>query len=129
MSHNAKIEYTKNEFHPKGEVPTIQSLVATRVLAHAQSRSDKFSIDPFTIFTIINCIISLVRLLYMCYSKEAIASAIKKRSYLHTILLKREVRKNFKDKKQRKVLYRSFAEVGASLSEMELFELMESIQE
>ena len=111
------------------EIPNIQNKIAQRIIAHAQAKDVDFSFDPFTIMAICNCIISVIKLLYMCYSKEAIASAIKKRSYLHTILLKREVRKNFKDKKQRKVLYRSFAEVGASLSEMELFELMESIQE
>ena len=111
------------------EMPDIQNRIAQRVIAHAQAKDANFSFDPFTIMAICNCIISVIKLLYMCYSKEAIASAIKKRSYLHTILLKREVRKNFKDKKQRNVLYRSFAEVGASLSEMELFELMESIQE
>jgi len=111
------------------EIPNIQNKIAQRVLAHAQAKDEDFSFDPFTIMAICNCIISVIKLLYMCYSKEAIASAIKKRSYLHTILLKREVRKNFKDKKQRKILYRSFSEVGTSLSEMELFELMESIQE
>jgi hypothetical protein len=65
----------------------------------------------------------------MCYSKESIAKAIKKGSYLHNVLLKREIRRNFKNKKQRKIMYKSFAEVGASLSEMELFNLMDSIQE
>ena len=127
MSHNAKIEYTKNEFHPRGSLPTIQSLVATRVLAHAQSRSDKFSIDPFTIFTICNCIISLVRLLYMCYSKERIIYAIKKDSLVHRVLLRREVRKKFKNPEKRRALYKSFSEVSQALSQKEVTELVESI--
>ena len=110
-------------------IPEAQSLIATRVLSHAQAKDENFSFDPFTIMAICNCIISVVKLLYMCYSKKGIASAIKKRSYLHTILLKREIRKNFKNKKQRKIIYKSFAEVGASLSEMELINLMDSIQE
>ena len=111
------------------EIPVIQNLISTRVLSYAQAKDDSFSFDPFTIMAICNCIISVVKLLYMCYSKEGIASAIKRRSYLHTILLKREVRKNFKDKKQRKVMYKSLAEVGASLSQTELFNLLDSIQE
>ena len=110
-------------------IPEAQSLIATRVLSQAQAKDENFSFDPFTIMAICNCIISVVKLLYMCYSKKGIASAIKKRSYLHTILLKREIRKNFKNKKQRKIIYKSFAEVGASLSEMELINLMDSIQE
>ena len=111
------------------DIHPAQNLIATRVLSHAQAKDESFSFDPFTIMAICNCIISVVKLLYMCYSKEGVASAIKKRSYIHTILLKREIRKNFKDKKQRKILYKSFAEVGASLSEMELLNLMDSIQE
>ena len=111
------------------EIPTIQNLIAVRVLSHAQAKDDSFSFDPFTIMAICNCIISVVKLLYMCYSKKGIASAIKRRSYLHSVLLRREIRKNFKDKKQRKMIYKSFMEVGASLSEMELLNLMDSIQE
>jgi len=109
--------------------PDIQNRIAVRVLAHAQAKHSDFSLDPFTIMAICNCIISVIKLLYMCYSKDAVASAIRKRSYLHTILLKREIRKNFKDKAKRKVLYKSFSEVGKSLSEMELTELLDSIQE
>jgi hypothetical protein len=111
------------------DIPKAQNLIAIRVLSHAQAKDEKFSFDPFTIMAICNCIISVVKLLYMCYSKEGVASAIKKRSYLHAILLKREIRKNFKDKKQRKIIYKSFTEVGASLSEMELVNLIDSIQE
>ena len=110
-------------------IPQAQSLIANRVIAHAQAKDEKFSFDPFTIMAICNCIISVVKLLYMCYSKESIAKAIKKGSYLHNVLLKREIRRNFKNKKQRKIMYKSFAEVGASLSQMELFNLMDSIQE
>ena len=80
--------------------------VSARIASKAKDGNDSFSIDPFTIMAICNCIISVVKLLYMCYSKKGIASAIKKRSYLHTILLKREIRKNFRNKKQRKITRR-----------------------
>tara|TARA_Y100000004_G_C8613771_1_gene285854 strand:- start:56 stop:397 length:342 start_codon:yes stop_codon:yes gene_type:complete len=111
------------------DIPPEQSLIANRVLAYAQAKDESFSFDPFTIMAICNCIISVVKLLYMCYSKDSVASAIKRRSYLHTILLKREVRKNFKDKQHRKIMFKSIKEVGASMSEMELHNLMDSIQE
>lgn len=110
-------------------LPPIQSLVATRVLAHAQARSDKFSLDPFTIMAICNCIISIVKLLYMCYSKESIIYAIKKDSLVHKILLRREIRKNFKGAEERKALQKSFSEVSKTLSTRELTDLVESIQE
>mgnify|MGYP003117029678 FL=1 len=111
------------------ELPPIQNSIAVRVLAHAQSKSDKFSLDPFTIMAICNCIISIVKLLYMCYSKESIIYAIKKDSLIHRILLRREIRKNFKGAEERKALYKSFSEVSRGLSEKELIELMESIEE
>jgi len=110
-------------------IPPAQNLIANRVLSYAQAKDESFSFDPFTIMAICNCIISVVKLLYMCYSKNGVTSAIKRRSYLHTVLLKREVRKNFKNKQQRKIMFDSIKEVGASMSEMELCNLMDSIQE
>lgn len=110
-------------------IPEAQRKVADRIMSHAQSRDKNFSFDPFTIMAICNCIISVVKLLYMCYSTNSVASAIKKDSVLHRVLLKREIRKNFKDKNQRKVLYSSFSDVSKTLSQRELLNLLESIQE
>ena len=111
------------------ELPEIQLSLATKILAHAQAKEKSFSFDPFTIMAICNCIISVVKLLYMCYSSESVAKAVKTNSFLHRVLLKREIRKQFKDKSQRRALIVSFTEAGASLSEMELNKLLESIQE
>ena len=111
------------------DLPEIQRSVATKILAHAQAKEKSFSFDPFTIMAICNCIISVVKLLYMCYSSESVAKAVKSNSILHRLLLKREIRKQFKDKRQRKALIASFTEAGASLSETELSELVESIRE
>jgi len=122
-----------NELNPFEEafsadgLPTIQSLIATRVLTHAQSKSDKFSLDPLTILTIINCIISLIRLLYMCYSKESIIYSIKQDSLVHRVLLRREVRRKFKSPEKRRALYKSFSEVSQTLSQKEVTDLVESI--
>jgi len=107
--------------------PEIQLMIARKVLAYAQAKEESFSFDPWTIMAICNCIISVCKLLYMCYSRESVASAIKTNSILHRILLKREVRRRFKDKTQRKALINSFFEAGASLSETELYQLMDSI--
>ena len=74
-------------------IPEAQSVIANRIMAHAQSRDESFSFDPWTIMAICNCIISVVKLLYVCYSTKSVASAIKKDSVLHRILLKREIRK------------------------------------
>ena len=109
-------------------IPDIQLKVANKVLAHAQAKEDSFSFDPWTIMVICNCIISICKLLYVCYSKESVASGIKTSSLLHRVLLKREVRKRFSDKSQRKAMFEAVLEAGASLSETELRELMESIE-
>ena len=110
-------------------VPEIQTLVANRVLSHAQAKSENFSFDPFTIMAICNCIISVVKLLYMCYSKDGAAKAVKKNSIIHSLLLKREIRKRFKSKEDRKTVFAAFNQVGKSLSESELHKLIDSIQE
>ena len=110
-------------------IPEIQLKISTKVLSYAQAKDASFSFDPFTIMAICNCIISVCKLLYVCYSKESVMSSLKKSSLIHKPLLKREIRKQFKDKSQRKVMFQSMLEVGASLSQKELDELMESVQE
>ena len=111
------------------DINPTQQMIASRVLAHAQAKDKNFSFDPWTIMAICNCIISVCKLLYMCYSKDSVMSGFKKSSLVHKLLLKREIRKQFKDKSQRKVMFQSMLEVGASLSQRELDELMESVQE
>ena len=110
-------------------IPEIQAIIANRVLAHAQAKNKNFSFDPFTIMAILNCIIAVVKLLYMCYSKDGAARAVKKNSLIHNFLLKREIRKRFKNKEDRKAVFAAFNQVGGSLSESELKKLIDSIQE
>ena len=111
------------------DINPTQRMIANRVLAHAQAKDRNFSFDPWTIMAICNCIISVCKLLYMCYSSKGVSKAVKTNSILHNILLKREIRKQFKNKTQRKVMFGAILDAGASLSEMELNQLMESIQE
>jgi hypothetical protein len=109
-------------------VPEIQRSIAIRVAAHAQAKYKSFSLDPLTIITIINCIIGVVRLLYMCYfTNKAVAKSVKNNSLLHKIVLKRQIRKQFKNKDERKAVYGAMLDVSSSLSEREINDLLESI--
>ena len=111
------------------ELPEIQLKISTKVLSHAQAKDASFSFDPFTIMAICNCIISVVKLLYMCYSSKGVAKAIRSGSVLHRIMLKREIRKRFTSKSQRKAMFNAMLEAGASLSETELNQLTKSVEE
>jgi hypothetical protein len=105
----------------------IKEKVANRITAHVQAADDNFAIDPITIVAIINVIVSVIRLIYVCYwSEEKIAHQIKKQSVIHSLVLSREIRKHFPDKtrKERKVLYNAFKNVGSGLSELELNNLV-----
>ena len=109
-------------------IPQEQYSVATKVLAYAQAKDERFSFDPWTIMAICNCIISVCKLLYMCYGKSGAASRIKKPSLLQKIILKREIRKHFA-KEERQTMYASMLDACNSLSDTELGKLMDSIQE
>ena len=109
-------------------VPEIQLSIATRVATHAQAKYSSFSIDPLTIIAIINCIITVIRLLYMCYfTDKAVADSVKNNSLLHKIVLKRQIRKQFQNKDERKAVYGAMLDVSSSLSEYEINDLLESI--
>tara|TARA_B110000977_G_C10620362_1_gene315950 strand:- start:86 stop:439 length:354 start_codon:yes stop_codon:yes gene_type:complete len=101
--------------------------VSTRIASKAKGLNGSFSIDPFTIMSICNCIISIVKLLYMCYSKSDIYAAITstEKGVIQKFLLKREVRKNFKNKDDRKAIYDAFLEVSGELSEEDVNILLE----
>ena len=77
------------------DINPTQQMIASRVLAHAQAKDRNFSFDPWTIMAICNCIIAVVKLLYMCYGKSGTLNRIRKPSLLQKIILKREVRKHF----------------------------------
>ena len=64
------------------DINPTQQMIASRVLAHAQAKDKNFSFDPWTIMAICNCIISVCKLLYVCYGKYGAASRIKKPSLL-----------------------------------------------
>ena len=105
-----------------------QYLVSTRVLAYAQAKDSNFSFDPATIMAICNCVIAVVKLLYMCYGKSGAAKKLQRPSLLQKIILRREIRKHF-TKEERKTMYASMLDASKGLSETELSRLMDSIQE
>lgn len=106
----------------------IQSEIVLRIASYAQAKNKKFSIDPFTIMAILNCIIAVVKLLYMCYSTESISAKMKKGSVIHNLLLKREIRKRFNSKDDRQAVYEGMLQVSKSLSGKELNDLLDSIK-
>ena len=50
--------------------------VVDKVCLKVSNRNDRFTIDPITIIIIANCIISVIRLLYVCYFNNS-GSALK----------------------------------------------------
>lgn len=106
--------------------PDIQKVVATRIAQFAKASDNNFSIDPFTIMAILNCIIAVVKLLYMCYSKDSVKAGMKNPGMIQKLLLKRELRKHF-NKEDRKAVYGAMLEVSKSLSENEIVELVDSV--
>ena len=102
--------------------------VSAKIASKAKQSNDSFSIDPFTIMAICNCIISIVKLLYMCYSKSDIHAAVTstEKGIFQKFLLKREIRKNFKNKDDRKAIYDAFLEVSSELSKEDINTLLEN---
>ena len=110
------------------DVPEIQEVIATRIAIHAQSKEDQFFVDPATILVLINCIISVIRLLYVCKNSNGVAKSIGKPGRIEKFLLHRQVKKNF-TREQVDPVYKSMLDVCGQLSEKEIQELLESIKE
>lgn len=104
--------------------------VAHRIQAHASSKQDgAFAIDPLTIIAIVNCLIGIVRFIYQCRKdRAAISKQMRKPSLFYRLIIKRGINREWKDKRQRKVMYDSMLEVGASLSEKEITEIIKEVE-
>tara|TARA_Y100001973_G_scaffold43632_1_gene64982 strand:+ start:128 stop:493 length:366 start_codon:yes stop_codon:yes gene_type:complete len=113
---------------PEEITPDIQKEIAARIATYARSHDENFSIDPFTIMAILNCIIAVVKLLYMCYSQESVFIGMKQGGVIQKFLLKREIRKQFSSKEDRKAVYEAIVDVSKSLSATELNDLLDSIK-
>ena len=106
----------------------IQKDIAIRVATHAQARRREFSVDPATILILINCIISVIRLLYVCKNSNGVAKSIGKPGRIEKFLLHRQVKKNF-TKDQVEPVYKAMLDVCGQLSQKEINELLDSVKE
>lgn len=117
-----------NEILASWDIPSIQSDVAIRVATHAQAKDTNFSLDPATILIIINCIINVIRLLYVCKTDAGIEDSIRKPGILDKYLLKRQIKKNF-PKHEVEPVYKAMIDVCQTLSQREINELLDSTKE
>jgi len=106
----------------------IQKDIAIRVATHAQARRREFSVDPATILIIINCIVNVIRLLYVCKTDAGIEDSIRKPGILDKYLLKRQIKKNF-SKHEVEPVYKAMIDVCQTLSQREINELLDSTKE
>ena len=101
--------------------------VATRISSHVAVKDKTFGIDPVTISIIINIIINLVKLWWSCRSESKARGELRNPSWLFKLFLKREIRKQVKGSGRRSTMYDAFIDVGKSLSEKELNNILEEI--
>ena len=108
--------------------PDIQKDIAIRIATHAQARRREFSVDPATILIIINCIINVIRLLYVCKTDAGVEGSIRKPGRVEKYLLKRQVKKEF-PKHEVEPVYLAMIDVCKTLSQKEINELLDSTKE
>jgi hypothetical protein len=106
----------------------IQKDIAIRIATHAQARRREFSVDPATILIIINCIINVIRLLYVCKTDAGVEGSIRKPGRVEKYLLKRQVKKEF-PKHEVEPVYLAMIDVCKTLSQKEVNELLDSTKE
>jgi len=106
----------------------IQKDIAIRIATHAQARRKEFCIDPATILILINCVISVIRLLYVCKSDAGVEGSIRNPGVLDKYLLKRQIKKNF-PKHEVDIIYKAMVDVCQTLSQREINELLDTVKE
>lgn len=104
---------------------------ANKILAHSKAKlkDENFGFDPITIIMITGLIINLIRLWYSCSSREGVYGAMKNPSFLYKLALKREIRKKFKNSKERAAIYDSMIDVSKNLSEREMNDILNEVEE
>ena len=113
---------TENNYHLLDD--DVQSIVDS-VLTKVSDRNDKFSVDPFTIIAIINCVIGVVRLLYVCFSKrgDVALEGLRNPNFVQRILIKRQIRKHA-DKEYESDIYDSIREHAHQMNENDIMRLV-----
>lgn len=97
--------------------------IARKVAAYAAAKDDKFGFDPLLVIMILGLIINISRFIYECRKdkkRNELFTQIKKPSLMYKFLLHMNIRKQWKDKKDRQTIYQSMIEVSEGLSEEEL---------
>lgn len=104
--------------------------VAARVQAHASAKNGGgFAIDPMTILAIVNVLLTLTKFIYACRKDpDAVSKQMRKPSLFYKLIIKRRIGKEWKDKRQRQVMYQAFLEVGEGLSEKEISTLVKEVE-
>lgn len=99
------------------------NLIARKVASYAAAKDEKFGIDPLLVIAIIGLIINISKFIYECRKdkkRSELFSQIKNPSIMYKCLLQWNIRKQWKDKKDRQNIYQSMIEVSKGLSEEEL---------
>ena len=67
--------------------------VVDKVCLKVSRRNDRFTIDPITIIIIANCIISVIRLLYVCYfnNSGAALKGMKEPDWFQKLMIKTQI--------------------------------------
>lgn len=97
--------------------------IARKVAAYASAKDEKFGIDPLLVIAIIGLIINISKFIYECRkdkTRDQLFTQIKNPSWMYKLLLQMNIRKQWKDKKDRQTIYQSMVEVSKGLSEEEL---------
>ena len=112
---------TENNYHLLDD--DVQSIVDS-VLTKVSDRNDKFSVDPFTIIAIINCVIGVVRLLYVCLDRsKATLHGLRDPNFIQRIFIKRQIRKHA-DKEYESDIYDSIREHAHQMNENDIMRLV-----
>lgn len=107
-------------------IPEIQIDLSKKVAVHANSVDGNFGFDPATILIIVNIIVNLVRLLYICYKDSGVSKQIKNPGRIQRYMIYREVKKSF-PKNQVNAVYKGVLKACGDLTESEVRLLMSSV--
>jgi hypothetical protein len=108
--------------------------IAKRVETYIAASSENIFLDPATFLAIINCIIALSRLLYVCYTNssdpyEAYYNAFRRPGPMMRYLMRSRIRKEFPTMSvaDREIVSLALLEVSKGMSVSEINSLMQLV--
>jgi hypothetical protein len=93
--------------------------VALRINTQANSENDKFGIDPLTVITIVNLILTLIKLLNRCRSEARVNKTIRRPGPIVRLLMRRQIAKEYPSS-ERKAVYNAVLKESKEMSDEEL---------